>query len=233
MKIWVKNLLELQEVDMRIKDMKSRISLLPKEKTALKEKLEAAKTELSGQKDAFRKAELEIKRVEGSINQLNDSISKLNQQSSLVKKNNEYQAMMQEIATNKEKISAFESEEIELLDTLEELKEQFKANEKQFEARTASVKEELQELEQLEKELHDEIAAITGSRQQFESKIEASLLSLYNRLLKSTGAPLVKINKENCGNCHLKLTPQIMTEAKRGAITNCNNCSHLIYIEEA
>jgi predicted nucleic acid-binding Zn-ribbon protein len=232
MKQWIENLLALQDVDMRIKNLKLRLEMMPKEKQNLNQKMQDQQAKLALGKESYQKTELAIKQTESEIAKVNDSINQLQQKSSLVKKNTEYKAMMTEIENFKSKISDFETKEITLLDQLEVQKEEFKEFEKQFNAEKNSIKEEIEELDQHIAEINEEVASLKNGRADFEKRIETSVLSIYNRLLKANGTPLVKVSESGiCGNCHLKITPQTWTEAKKGAVINCDNCSHLIYIE--
>ena len=139
--------------------------------------------------------------------------------------------MMSEIAQNKAKISDFETEEITLLDELEKAKTELKAFEKQYHAKVQTIKENLSELQQMEGEVREEINRLIAERAHKENGIPQDIIRLYSRLLKTTGDPLVKVNNDICGNCHLKLTPQTLTESRKGSVITCDNCQHLLYME--
>ena len=106
----LKALLTLQEADMRRKGMESRLALLPKEMDAIIARRDKLSAENAAALEAVKKEELAIKKCESEIEQLSEKSRKLQQQSALVKKNNEYQAMMAEIADNKDKISSSKTE---------------------------------------------------------------------------------------------------------------------------
>ncbi|QSH41545.1 hypothetical protein P0136_07465 [Lentisphaerota bacterium ZTH] len=233
MKKWIENLLALQDVDMQIINLKMRLKMLPKEIKDIQNKIQREEEILHNAKGDFQHTELAIKQTESAINQLNEKISHLQQQSSMVKKNTEFKAMLSEIDQFKEKISEKETEEILLLDQLEEHKNNFKAKEKQFEADKSNLLDEVEELKQMEVEIKEQIENLQNSRKDFECKIESNVLGLYKRLLAKGTPPMVKVNASGiCGSCHLKITPQTWTEAKKGAVISCDNCSHLIYLND-
>jgi len=231
MKKWIEDLLELQTIDMRIRNMKMRLEMLPKEKISLEAEMKKEEGEIKLKSENTKKTELAIKRAESSISQVNETIKKIQANSAMVKKNNEYQAMMSEIAQNKAKISDFETEEITLLDELEKAKTELKAFEKQYHAKVQTIKENLSELQQMEGEVREEINRLIAERGHKESGIPQDIIRLYSRLLKTTGDPLVKVNNDICGNCHLKLTPQTLAESRKGSVITCDNCQHLLYME--
>ena len=232
MKEWVRHLVALQDIDMRIRRMQMRMKLLPKEKTKLAEEHVVADGELKAKREKSKKCELDIKQVESKITQLNDEINKLQGQSAMVKKNDEYRALLSEIGHRNEKISDYETQEIMLMDELEEDKNEFKEYQKQHHARTKVIEDEINELSTMEDELKEEISRQQRGRRGFESKLTVDVLNVYNRLLKRQGTPFVEIHNGSCGNCHLKLIPQTVAEARKGAITTCENCAHMLYIEK-
>lgn len=232
MKKWIEDLLALQTIDMAIRNMKIRLEMLPKEKSSLEAEQKKEEAELKSKSENSKKTELSVKQVESSIAQINDSIKKIMANSAMVKKNNEYQAMMSEIQQNKAKISDLETEEINLLDELEKAKAGFKEFEKQYHAKVKTIKENLSELQLLEREVREEINRLIAERGTKEGAIGQDILRVYSRLRKASGDPLVKVNNDICGNCHLKLTPQTLTETRKGSVITCDNCQHLLYIED-
>ncbi len=231
MKEWIGNLIALQDIDMRIRRMQMRMKLLPNEKEKLAAERVVADAELKAKREKSKKCELDIKQVESEISQLNAEIDKLQSQSVMVKKNDEYRALLSEIGQRNEKISDCETKELILMDELEDDKNEFKEYQKQHHARTKAIEDEIAELTAMEGELKEEIIRQGRGRQGFEATLTVDVLNIYNRMLKSKGTPFVKIHNGSCGNCHLKLIPQTMTEAKRGAATTCENCSHMLYID--
>ena len=232
MKEWVEHLLALQDIDMRIRRMRMRQKMLPIEQTKLAEEQKVAAVELKEKSEKSKKCDLAIKQLESAINSLNAEISKLQSQSVMVKKNDEYRALLSEIEHRKNRISELETEEIMLMDQYDADRQQFNEYEKQYKARVKAIDDEIKELDTMGEELTAEIKRQLTARKGFESKLTVDVLSIYNNLLKSNGTPLVKITNGNCGNCHLKLIPQTVTEAKKGKVITCENCSHLLYIDE-
>ena len=73
----------------------------------------------------------------------------------------------------------------------------------------------------------------SGLREEQAENVDSELLFKYDRIRKSHGggrAPLVEINGDQCGHCHLKLTTQeILSAKKQVAMTSCGNCGSLLY----
>lgn len=231
---WVDALLTLQNTDTRIRDIESRLTLLPKELSALKDKRDAAVAEVNSTAQAAKKIELERKTVESEIEKLNAENTKLQQQSAMVKKNNEYQAMLGAVALNKKKIGDLEGKVLELLDQYEEAKVAYRKLKQTNEAIVNSVRAEFEETVAFAEEIKKELGTLKKERPAEVWGVDNDTMNRYNRLLNGKGntPPLVKVENGICGSCHLRVTPQALNNMQKGAVTTCDNCMHLIYLDE-
>jgi len=231
---WAKALLKLQAVDLKIRDLEARLALLPKEMGVLKDKRDATVAAVNDTATAAKKIERDRKSVESEIQAMDVENKRLQQQSAMVKKNNEYQAMLSTIALNRKKIGDLENREIELLEKYETAKKHYSDVKRDNTATVNTLRSEFEELIAFAAELKKEIAELKAERPADIRGVDAETLSLYQRLLggKDAVAPLVKVENGFCGGCHLKLTRQTMTNLQKGAVTSCENCMHLLYLDE-
>ncbi|MGN0872319.1 MAG: zinc ribbon domain-containing protein [Victivallales bacterium] len=235
MKKWTSDILTLQKFDMRLRDLEIKYRTIPQEKARMREELEAASAVTRNAKEEQQKVERAIREMQSSIALLNDKIKKTQTQSTMVKKNTEYQAMLADIEATKEKISGLETREIELYDELESAKKAVLNAEKDYSAAERAVKAELADFDTLVSEIKEEVLKLKADKKRFTTQIDLNVLEIYRRLLESDkkGRPVVPIINGSCSNCLLKITPQTMNEAKKGAVIQCDNCSHIIYDPEA
>ena len=226
-------LLKLQDADMRRKGMESRLKLLPKEMDAIIARRDKLNAETAAAADAVKKEELAIKTAENEIARLNDQCQKLQQQSALVKKNNEYQAMLAEIAGNKEKIGAIEEELLVRFDTLEALKAEAEKVKKHNAAELRVARSEFEEFLAFSKSVKAELEKLAAERPKLVAPVPEELLSAYERLLKGKDgtAPVAKVDNGCCGNCHMRITMQTMNELSKGQLESCDSCQHLLYMD--
>ncbi len=228
---WVTDLLALQEVDMRIKNLKQRLSMIPQEIKSRNAELKKFEDKLKSKREELNKNSLSIKQVESSIKQKNDEINRLQSQSSQIKKNNEYQALMKQIDDVRAAIGELETKEIELLDRVQEDDNLYKEYEKEVKAESQSIHEEMGELNQMVAEIKEEVQKQEETRPALSKKLEPEVINIYSRLLAKAGQPLVKVSAGNCGHCHMKLIPQTMHNAQKGAIAICDQCAHMLYVD--
>ena len=231
---WAEALLKLQRVDLKIRELEARLALLPKEMTELKNKRDAAVAEVNAAASAAKKIELERKGGESEIEELNAENKRLQQQSAMVKKNTEYQAMLGTIALNEKKVGDLESRELELMDRFEEARKAYRKIRQDNEAAVNAIRAEFDELVAFAGDLKKEIAQLKEERPADIRGVDGETLARYNRLLagKDGIAPLVRVENEICGSCHLRVTRQALTNMQKGAVTSCENCMHFIYLED-
>jgi predicted nucleic acid-binding Zn-ribbon protein len=233
MKQWITDLLALQEVDLRIRGLETRIALIPGEIAKIDKDFEGEKGKASQAKETVMAIELEIKKKEAEIKEQNELIKKYQTQSAMIKKNDEYRAMMNEIEGVKNRIGAIETEELVLMEKIESARNLFKAEEKICKDREKTVNDEKNELKELENKIKAEIGKQRDARNELAGKVKPELLSIYARLLsKKTGIPFAEVHQGICGNCHLKLTPQTSNSVRKEVQVYCDNCGHLIYTNE-
>ena len=231
MKKWIEDVIKLQETDLRIRQLSTRQEMIPIEVDKIDKEIEQDEERLKKDKESDMSAKLEIKQVESDIMQQNDEMLKLEKQSVMIKKNDEYKAMMKEIANVKKKISDFETRELELMDKMDEIKQDIQKEEKIINDKKNTLKGEKDDLLELESTIKSQIDKINSNRPELTSVIDEDVISLYIRLIgKGIGSPLVEVQNGNCGNCHLKLTPQTVNIARKQDIGTCENCGHLLYM---
>lgn len=226
-------LLKLQDLDMRKRGMETRLTLLPKEMDAIIARRDQLNAATAAAADAVKKEELAVKTGESEIARLEDSIHKLQQQSALVKKNNEYQAMLMQIAAEKGRIGEIEEQLIERFDRLEQLKAEAEETRKRNASELRAARGEFEELLAFSKNVKEEIAKLTAARPELAAAVPDDLLGTYMRLLKGKdgSAPVAKVDNGCCGNCHMRVTMQTLNELSKGKLESCDNCQHLLYMD--
>jgi uncharacterized protein len=232
MKDWIINLLALQTADLRTKKMHSRLREIPKEKQEITNSLSSEKDKVEIAKEKLLEIEKEIRKIESKVDGAREKIKSFQSKSVMVKKNEEYKALLSEIETCKVTIGGFENKQIELLDKLEENKKTLNKTQNAYEHMSTEADENIEELDELAESLKAEIDKMLSARKMLIKKVEPSTFSMYSRLIKKSGEPLSRIHNNTCGNCHLKLTPQTLNDAKKGMISTCDSCGHLIYFAD-
>lgn len=232
MKTWIKDVLELQAADMKTKRMNRRLKDIPIEKKEIISGMEIEKEKVAKAKGKLLETEKEIKSLEMKMDSINAKINDMQQKSSMVKKNEEYKAFLNEIASQKSFISSLESKQLGYFEQQDTDKKALSAAEKSLKNMENEVKESIKDFEEMEKVLQTEIEKALQDRKPLLEKLDPEVLPIYSRLIKKDGEPLVRVRNNTCGYCHLKLTPQTVNDAKKKQVTCCDSCGHLIYFPD-
>ena len=233
--VWLNALLKLQEVDLRKRDLETRLALLPKEMNAMIARRDALRGATAAAIGALHKAEAAIKSHESAIEALQEENRRLQQQTALVKKNNEYQAMLASIETNRKRVGEHESEIIVLLDEAEKLRAEARRVKTENDAAIRNLKSEFDELYAFSGEVKEEIAKLAAQREVCLRGVDADVLRRYQQLLagRGGGAPVAHLDNGSCSNCRLKVIPQSANLLQKGEVIFCDNCQHFLYDPEA
>jgi len=194
MKKWASDILTVQQYDMRMRDLEVKYRTIPQERARLRQELESAANVVKAAREELLKNENAYKKLESAIAELNDKIRKTQTQSTMVKKNAEYQAMMTDIEVTRGKISELETQEIELIDQIDAAKKRFAETEREYTAAERQTKAELADFEELIEFIKREVAEIRAARKGFVSVVELNVLNAYKNILeKDKGKPVVPI----------------------------------------
>ena len=225
-------LLQLQEMDLRLRDLELRLKTIPQEMKNMIAKRDAINNRTAEAASAVRRIELDIKSSEAEIERLQNENAKLLQQSSQVKKQTEYQAMLQAIENNKAAISCEEEKGILLYDDLEDAKKSYVAAKKNNDDEIKMLKAEFDEIIAYSKKVEQEISRLKTLRPELVKKIQPDIYSTYTRLLngKNGSAPVCAVIDGICSGCHLRVTPQTVNDIARDRMAVCDNCQCYIYI---
>jgi hypothetical protein len=148
----------------------------------------------------------------------------------LVKKNEEYTALLHEIAGVKQKRSDRETELLMLLDEEERRQGEKPTLERALAGEKAEIGGRLQAIAEEEQRERDQAAAIESERATLLERLAPATRSRYQRIRASKdGRAVVAIHKGACGGCYRGQPPQVLQEARRGdRLLACDGCGRLL-----
>ena len=230
-------LLELQDKDLRIFNLKKQVISVPTEKERVRHELQVSEDRLETVKSGVMDLESKIKQIEMDISDDNDRKVKFQQKSVEVRKNIEYRALMNEIERCDKDITAAEDKQIAMWEELEKIKEIFAAAKKEFDAGHVRIDAAIKDLDVREKNCQTQVEKMTAEREELTTGVEAELLTHYDRLIARSKLPdgfskaVVSIQNTNCGGCFLTMTPQVVNRVKKDELINCENCGVFLYYD--
>lgn len=228
----LRSLLSLQRLDLQIEACRAREIEIPKQKNKFDVQKQRLAEELKEREKAVTSLQLEQRNCEGEIEQKNTQIGKYEQQLFQVKKNEEYQALLNEIESLKKQVGVKEERIIALMIEIDEAKARLAEDKKRIDAELKGIEKQC---EAIDTELIEAQRARTQLEQEREPiavQIDAGTLSRYVKIraAKKTGPALVPLNDQVCTGCNMVIPPQIANEVLAGTkLHSCFNCGRLLY----
>lgn len=228
------HLLILQDRDLRLRDIHLQLERIPRDKEQASERLAQTKTATAAAKLAVQENEVAIKNVELDIGTRRETINRLKKQQFETRKNEEYQALGQEVIRYGKEVDALETTELELMEKADQLRGVLAELEDALGKLQKGVDEEIAALNQRQATMEAEKVEVQAKRDAEIAKLDEDLASLYDRLLASRGAPVVVALTPvaQCQGCHVKAISSVAVRVQGGKeLVQCENCGRILYPE--
>ncbi len=227
-------LLLLHGRDRRYGKLEEELKLLPDDIKRMEKKISTENESIDLAVSEWKQLESQNNSLEKEIIEIGEKISKSKVRQLGVKKNEEYQALENEISSLTLLQSQKEDEQIEVLVNIDDAKataeiaqdkivSKVKDLERQkqgFEDRIAQVKTELQDL-------HKEIETA-------RTQVEAEMLKTYDRVKKVVARTpyLAPLKDQKCSGCNLRVSNDVISTALvEQKLTQCDQCGRIVYVE--
>ncbi|MDP9291515.1 MAG: C4-type zinc ribbon domain-containing protein [Verrucomicrobiota bacterium] len=227
----IEQLLTLQHRDQKIRALNRERTMVPVERKALEEKLAAAGSAFDTLKHKTQELEVEKKKLEIDAQTRRDSIAKFKNQQFQTRKNEEFQALSNEIKRFENEIVSLEDRELEIMEQAERMKSETSVSEKETAQLRAQIAAQLSALDDKIRSIDSQLAELTAERTTRAAAIDEDLLEHYERLFASkNGNAVVALEHEVCMGCHMKITTQTAVRVKsEKEIVGCDQCGRILY----
>ncbi len=230
----LEKLKELQQLDLAIAALKAEVAAVPKRVQQIETKLSSAKKRVDDAKAAIKANELERRNHEHEIQSENNKIIKFREQSSSVKTNEQYKALLSEIAHAEQAIRGHEDKILEAMVSLDAIRAEVKAAEAALKAETAVNDKEKSAAEAEGKEKAAQLAERQEHRNQLRGGVTESVLTQYDRVSKARGTGIAEARGQRCLGCQVMLRPQVWQDIRNGEnAVECSSCSRILYYDPA
>jgi predicted nucleic acid-binding Zn-ribbon protein len=228
------SLVALQALDTAADAARKRLAELPAAEKAIDDALAAATAALDGVKGRLHENQTVRRALEKDVAIVDTRLAKFDAHKAAVKTNQEYTALLHEIATAKQEKDAIEEKILVLMENADALSAELKADERAVaekkkagdQARAAIAAERGQLDAELKRLAHERTGEVRG--------VDAPLLARYEQLLKQRrGLAVARMNGELCTACHVRLRPHVTQQIRRNdEIVACESCQRLLYYVE-
>lgn len=227
----IEKLLVLQDRDKQLFRGDAELESIEPEKQRALTKCNATQAALEAARLRTKQLESRRKELELEVQALNERIAKYSNQQLQTKKNEEYQALTNEINGCKAKIGDLETELLMLMDEAEEAAAAVKAAESEAGEVKRRVDEQVADLDGRKVNIEQRIRELEEERDRLAGEIDERVLASYERVQGLRGENVVVgVAHSVCGGCHMKLTAQVVLVAKGGKeLATCPHCSRILY----
>jgi uncharacterized protein len=229
----LKYLIELQAVDLRLIEIRERLSRFPKRLAELEGRVNAARQQITTAKEALTGSLKERKTYEMDVEQWKERAKKYRNQSGEVKTNEAYKALQHEIQNAEDEASKAEDRLLDRMVAGEEYERQLKAAEVAVKQVEASANLERQKIQSEYNAGQKELTAGEAVRAAAVAAVPEDLVDHYERIAKRHGGiSLAEIRGEGCGQCGVHIRPHVIQRLQRPEneeFFHCETCTRILY----
>ena len=230
----LQNLTELEKIDREASRLTEEVAGLPKRVAAIEAKLAEHKAAVEKAKARIKGNEATRRQMEADIKGFQEKITKYRSQSSSVKTNDEYRALMHEVEFAEKQISGCEDKILELMISLENEEKALKVAEAELKTESADVEKEKAEARVRTAEDEKLLAGLKEKRGTIRTTVNDSALAHYDRVMRQRKSALAEARDQKCMACFVMVRPQTWQEIRTNEqIITCNSCGRILYFDPA
>jgi hypothetical protein len=234
----LKNLVELQKVDLRLIEVRAALAAFPKRLAEIEARAEAARKALATAKESLTTSLKERKKYELDVEQWKEKARKYKDQSYEVRSNEAYKALQHEIQMAEAEITKAEDRLLERMIAGEEFERQVKGAEKSLKEVEAAAAADREKLNAEKVIVETEAAQLTAEREKAVAALPEDVLDHYQRIArKHAGIAVAAVVEETCTMCRVRVRPHVFQALRNPAseeIFHCESCTRILYfLEEA
>jgi predicted nucleic acid-binding Zn-ribbon protein len=223
-------LLQLQEVDDRLEAVEKSLRTVPQRLTALDTHVAGVEGKLHNKRQELEQAEKNRRSLEIDVEDAEQKIRKYQGQLAEVKTNEQYQALLREIAGLREKVSGWEDEALACMEEADAGRKRMNEIEESLAAARNEAATARNKIEREARQLKERAAVHGDRRSAIVADLPEELVAAYERIRRGKGGvAIAALEGENCGVCHGFIPPQHIAEVKKAnEIFYCHNCGRIL-----
>jgi predicted nucleic acid-binding Zn-ribbon protein len=230
----LRNLIALQDLELKIASLQKQISDIPNKVRAFENELERLNSEFQTRSAHMKDLANRRRMLEGEVDSAKAKLSKLKDQLMSVKTNKEYTAMLHEIQMAEAHIRGEEDKILEIMEEMETKENHIKSAEQELNKRSVELRENIKKTSESESQLESELVKLREEKILKESQVGMELLARYRRIAEARrGVALAEAKDELCSACHVRIRPQMYADLIRTeTIQSCDSCSRILFHRE-
>lgn len=240
----VEALIDLQEVDGRIRELEIEEKDLPRKKAMEKARLTGESSDLESAKAALLYAQGKVKSYESEAAELKEKVRQYKMAQAAAKSNREYQQFTMQIEAVEHDIEAAENSQIAAMDALPSAERRLADAQAKYDGGKGAVDSFCEEIDERMAMVAEELAKSRRERVEKLQAVDDPQFKLYYERIKLKRWPaVVPLTRDGvCDGCHLVQPPSVGQlvsanarngrEGKPQRIVACTMCGRILYGEE-
>lgn len=231
----LEHLIQLQQIDSKIRAIQRTIEDVPGKITEVESPLQVSQNVLNRIKQQYDAFEKKKREKERALEDINDKINKLKMRTGEIKTNKEYQALLKEIKTVEDDRSSIEDDILSAMEDADTLGKQIKTEEHNYRVNKEKVEALKKDIENEKSETEKELLTVQGIREKVIEAVDSEVYDQYFMLLEICGGlAVIEVKDEICQGCNMNIPPQLFVELKKNEeIYNCPHCRRIIFYKNS
>lgn len=227
-------LLKVQTVDRELASLEEAKSKYPSEIAERRSEIERAEVELKALTDRLLDLERRQRHLDRELEGAREQLKKLESRFSEVTTNKEYDALQLEVEACKAKMSEYESQILEIIESCEAIREQVELEGQDVAEIRQDQQARIDELQARLDSLQGEVDGVQSRRKAAVEGLDASLLRTYETARRGRGLSVAPVRKGACGACYRQLPAQMRSIVRRhDQIVHCESCGAILAWDES
>ena len=227
----IQTVLDLQEVDGRIRELEREAKDLPRRKAQESARLKGVTASLEVAKNQLQAAQQRVSESEAEAKAAKDRVRELKILQASASSNKEFQQLAIAIEGLEREADEADARGYAMMDELPKLERAVKEAEEKASGESGGVSDFCAELDSRLAEVKEELDRLAAERAEKAKLVNPRTLLYYERLRTKRWPVAVLLNADSvCEGCHLKVPPSTeqMVEHKMELVA-CTNCGRMLY----
>jgi predicted nucleic acid-binding Zn-ribbon protein len=224
------SLLALARCELAVEELRRAEVQLPRSLQQAEAGAQQARDRVAAERRALEDAEKRRRSTESELKDAEAKRTKFQAQTSMVKTNAEYTALLHEIESAGQRISSLETDILESMEAIDSASRSVKQVEGEQRTVEQSHQRESQVLREKLVEVQKLLAEREGERGQLVGKLPADVRAKYTRVKDGTGSGTAQVAGRSCSRCHRDVPYETINRLGAGELHHCGNCGRLLVI---
>lgn len=230
----LKELLNVQEIDLKIMSLSQEKEILPLELEKFNEAVKGAEARIKAFEEEHNSLVKGRRQRERDLEGKNETRKKFQEQLYQLKSNKEYTALLHEIENVKNEIDKLEEEILLHMEKIEDKEKKLAEENKVIQIRRKELEEASKRNEGKIAQIDEKLKDLQKDRDEKLSRVPGEIFNQYERIrMARNGIGIVAIRNNACQGCYMELPPQVISETKLGQrLITCESCNRILYLDE-